>query len=388
MKEKVIIIGAGIAGPILAVQLKEAGYDVEIYETRTDADSREGVFLGFTPNGLNVLRRFIDLEALKEDFTTGSMQFYNKKGVEIGRLMTDYQKVKYDCETIQVKRYFLNNLVSKAAEERSIIINYGKKCVKAEERVNEVKAFFEDGTSDSGSILIGCDGTFSAVRNSIFPRANRPVYTKNISTGGYAKLPELNEPLNAIQMTFGERGFFAYNISNNGEIWWFNNYYRQKEPAREEVNTVLKSEIKNELLRIHKNDNPLFSKIINATTEIIAYPVYDIPKLDQWHTRRICLAGDAAHTTSPHIGQGASLALEDTVCLVNCLKSKKYAFEAFAEFQTLRQPRVEKIVKGARKVGNTKSKHSAIAAWFRDKLLGSFISREIKKLDWVYGYIP
>ncbi len=174
-----------------------------------------------------------------------------------------------------------------------------------------MEAEFEDGHIAYGEALIACDGAFSTVRRNIFPGKTKPSYTKNISTGGYVYLPELSIPLDSIHMSFGERRFFAYSVSNHGEIWWFNNYYRETEPSREEVQTILKDEIKDHLLEIHKNDNPIFSRIIKASHGVIAYPVYDIPKLENWYKNRICLLGDAAHATSPHIGQGASLALEE-----------------------------------------------------------------------------
>lgn len=96
--------------------------------------------------------------------------------------------------------------------------------------------------------------------------------------------------------------------------------------------------------------------------------------------------GDAAHATSPHIGQGASLALEDTVVLLNCLKKFNFPEIAFRYFQQERQQRVEKIVKQPRKIGNSKSKPGPVAVWSRDQLMGFFIKSIIKKTDWIYGY--
>jgi 2-polyprenyl-6-methoxyphenol hydroxylase-like FAD-dependent oxidoreductase len=386
MNRKIIIIGAGIAGPVLAIQLKCLGDHVEIFEARTDDQSGEGAFLGITPNGLNILKMFVPLGELKKEYTTGSMRFYNQKDKQIAELCTGYQKEKYGCETMQIKRAGLNKLIRQAAEEKGIRIHYGKKCIDVEEKHGYVQAKFEDGHIAYGDMLIACDGVFSTVRKLIFPQMAKPVYTKHISTGGYAQLPGLHMPDDFINMTFGERGFFAYTVSNRGDIWWFNNYYRENEPSRQELQTTLKEEIKDQLLQIHKNDNPLFAAIIRASTEIIAYPVYDIPKMINWYCGRICLLGDAAHATSPHIGQGASLALEDTVVLYNYLKQYNSPENAFKYFQKERQQRVEKIIKQARKVGNAKSKPNPVAVWFRDKLMGFFIKGMIKRMDWIYGY--
>lgn len=386
MNKKVIIIGAGVAGPILALQLKKIGFQPEIFEARSENNRNEGVFLGITPNGLNVLKEFIDLEKLKEDYTPGSMKFFNARGKQIAELGTAYQKQKYGVETLQLKRANLNIYARAAAAEAGIKIEYNKKFVRYNESEDQVTAYFADGTSVTGDMIIGCDGMFSEVRNQLFPEKSVIRYTKLISTGGYAKIAELSEPLDSIRMTFGERGFFAYSVSDNGEVWWFNNYFRDQEPKPQETEKILKDEIKDHLADIHRNDDPLFSRIIRNSYEIIAYPVYDLPRLSKWYKGKVCLIGDAAHGISPHIGQGASLALEDTVVIAEQLQLNKECEAAFQVFQSERQPRVEKIIKNARKVGNTKTKTNPITAWFRDLFIGFFISKQIKQLDWIYGW--
>ena len=387
MSQKAIIIGAGIAGPLLAIQLKRSGYEVEVYEAREN-DSKEGAFLGLTPNGVNVLKQYISIDLLQNEFVGGSMYFYNRKGKLIGELLTDYQKKQYGAETIQIKRWRLYELLHKAANDEGITIHYNKRVVSVSETQKDVIVTLDDNTIVLGDMLFGCDGAFSAVRNTAFPSADKPVYTKDIGTGGFAYLPELNQQTAGLNMTFGERGFFGYGISNKGEVWWFNNYYREKEPTKEEIRTVLDKEIRTYLLDLHKNDDPLFSKIITASHQLSIYPVYDIPKLNQWSTERICLIGDAAHATSPHVGQGASMAMEDTVTVVKCLQENRDTGTAFKKFQAIRQPRVERIIKESRKSGDSKSKPSAIATWFRDIFLKFFIKAQIKKVDWIYGYKP
>jgi 2-polyprenyl-6-methoxyphenol hydroxylase-like FAD-dependent oxidoreductase len=183
-------------------------------------------------------------------------------------------------------------------------------------------------------------------------------------------------------MTFSERGFFAYSVSDQGEVWWFNNYFREQQPKPYEIENTLKTEIQDHLVNVHKNDDPLFSKIIRNSHEIIAYPVYDVNF--HWY-RRVCLIGDAAHGISPHIGQGASLALEDTVVIAELLKLHQDYGTAFRIFQSS-VDQSGKSHKSARKVGNTKTQTNPIAAWFRDRFIDFFIGKQIKQLDWIYGW--
>lgn len=384
--KKIIIIGAGVCGPVLAMQLKKKGGQVEIFESRGPQNINEGAFLGITPNGLNILKQFVELTELMKDSARGSMKFFNSRGKMIAEAPTAYQRAKYGVETFQLKRANLNSIIREAAADEGVQIQYNKKLISVEQNGNSVKAFFEDGTYALGDLLIGCDGMFSSVRKLIFPEENRIRYTKVISTGGYARLPHLSQPLDSIQMTFCERGFFAYSVSNNGEIWWFNNYRREQEPQPRETETTLKEEIRRNLLDVHKNDDPIFSEIIKKSEDIIAYPVYDIPKLPFWYKQRVCLIGDAAHGISPHVGQGASLALEDTVVLTDVLDNETSYESAFEKFQGMRKQRVEKIIRTAQKIGDTKTKINPVAAWFRDKLIGFFIKQQLSKQDWLYGW--
>ncbi|WP_343565711.1 NAD(P)/FAD-dependent oxidoreductase [Sphingobacterium sp.] len=387
MDKKVLVIGAGVAGPILALQLKKIGFDVEIFEARSEGNTKEGAFLGLTPNGLNVLKEFIDLKLLTKDYTPGSMKFFNSKGKQIAKLDTAYQKQQYGVETIQIKRANLTKYVRLAAKAAGIKIWYDKKFISYHEDNKQITANFADGTMVTGYIMLACDGMFSEVRKQLFPNTSALKYTKVISTGGYANVAELSEPLDSIRMNFGERGFFAYSVSDKGEVWWFNNYFREQEPKPKEIEKTLNTEIQAYLADIHQHDDPLFSKIIKNSHQILAYPIYDVPKLLHWYKGRVCLIGDAAHGISPHIGQGASLALEDTVVIAELLKLHKDYRPAFQFFQRERQSRVERVIKSARKVGNTKTKTNPVTAWFRDRLIGLFIKKQIKQLDWIYGWI-
>jgi 2-polyprenyl-6-methoxyphenol hydroxylase-like FAD-dependent oxidoreductase len=84
-------------------------------------------------------------------------------------------------------------------------------------------------------------------------------------------------------------------------------------------------------------------------------PIHTIPHLRRWHTGRMIAVGDAAHAPSPTSGQGASLSIEDAVLLATALRDIQPASAAFAHFETVRRPRVEKIIKAAARINNSKA---------------------------------
>ncbi|PSL33879.1 FAD-dependent monooxygenase [Dyadobacter jiangsuensis] len=383
---KAIIIGCGIAGPAMALALQKVGVQAVIYEAREAADDAQGAFLGISPNGLNILKEYVALDEVLTDYTPGRIRFFNARNKAIGVIDNAGQLSRYGSETVQVKRGLLNGALRRAAQEAGIPVEFGKRLLSIGQREGTVTVSFADGSIAEGDLLIGCDGIHSAVRRAVFPNAPEPEYTGLLSTGGFTRLDDLTLPADAIRMTFGERGFFGYAVSTSGEIWWFNNIAQATAPRRHELDQSELAYLKGRLTALHKNDPEPIASIIERAHSIEIYPIYDIPFLDQWHQDRVCLIGDAAHATAPHIGQGASLALEDTLVLAQCIRDCAGLQAAFARFQSLRQARVQAIIRQARKVGDTKTVPNRFQQFFRDLLLPFFVRLEARKMDWVYGY--
>ncbi|GAB4021619.1 FAD-dependent monooxygenase [Spirosoma migulaei] len=384
--KKAILIGCGISGPAMALFLKRVGIDATIYEARNQPKDDAGAFLGISPNGLNVLKEFMPLGEILTEFTPGKMTFFNAKNKNIGEIDTANQNELYSAETVQLKRGLLNKAIREVAIANGIKIELGKKLKSISQSEDSVTAFFEDGTSATADFIIGCDGIHSVTRKSLFPNGPALSYTGLLSTGGFTRLANVQSLYGSIRMTFGERSFFAYAVSNLGDVWWFNNISREKEPRRNELAALELDQLKDTLVALHKNDPEPIAEIIKSADSVEIYPIYDIPFLEKWHKGRVCLIGDAAHAIAPHIGQGASLALEDTIVLAKCIRDLPTPESAFDKFQSLRQSRVHKIVKEARKVGDNKTVPNKFQQFFRDLLLPFFVKMEAKKMDWVYAY--
>ena len=95
------------------------------------------------------------------------------------------------------------------------------------------------------------------------------------------------------------------------------------------------------------------SEILKHTTndQLIWGDIIDLKPLDRFAFNNIVLMGDAAHATTPNMGQGACMAIEDAAVLANCLSSTEEPFKAFQKFETLRLARTKKIVSGSWRLG-------------------------------------
>jgi 2-polyprenyl-6-methoxyphenol hydroxylase-like FAD-dependent oxidoreductase len=95
------------------------------------------------------------------------------------------------------------------------------------------------------------------------------------------------------------------------------------------------------------------------------------------------------HAISPSAGQGASLALEDAITLARCLRDVPDHEAAFAEYQRLRQPRAEAVVRYARAINRQKRvTKSRIGIAIRDAMLPVFLkrARDDTRNDWLYNH--
>ncbi len=384
--KKILIAGAGIAGPALAIQLIGQGAEVSIIESRKENQMQEGLFIGLSPNGLNILKELVDITPLYNDSCPGTLHFLNSGGKCIASLRTTYQLSLYGIESIQVKRSAITRLLHDKLASLGCTIVYDCRLEAVDEVEEKIRIHTTKGVLGDFDLLIGADGIHSRCREIAFPKGQKPAYTGLLSTGATVAIPGWKDSTKAINMTFGKRAFFAFATSGKGEVWWFNNFYQKKEPDRTKIAPSLQHTIKTELLKLHREDHSIVTQIIAATSQLFAYPIYDMPPLTKWYTPNICLIGDAAHAVSPHTGQGASLALEDSAVLAKCLARYADAQLAFSVFQGLRQKRVAKVIAQARKIGNSKSKAHPLATFFRDIFLKYFINLEKKKMDWVYAY--
>lgn len=387
--KKALIIGCGVAGPAVALFLKRAGLDAEVYEARSAAEEDAGFFLNLAPNGMNVLKTLgIDHHLEREGFAATGISFFNRKGKQIGALDNSLDKARYGVRGSVVKRSELQGVLRREVEQQGVASFFDKK-LEAVEVLGErsVVAHFRDGTTARGDLLICCDGIHSRGRQLVFPESPKPAYLGMIDCGGFAHLPELRHHSGPQRMTFGTRAFFGYVVKPSGEVYWFSNVPWPGEPGRDELGTLSNEAWKRRLLELHQDDPPPISQIIRATpvTAMGKWPLRDLPPLATWHRGPICVVGDAAHATSPSAGQGASLALEDAIVLGKCLRDVADVAQAFTTFQNLRKARVEAAVRQARRSGSRKIPHPVMGR-FRDLMLPLFLKVAASSAEKGYAY--
>ena len=388
-ERKALIIGCGIAGPVVALFLQRAGIEAEIYEARDESTDYGGSFLNMASNGLGVLKTLgLEDQVSSQGSPIPRMVIWSGKGKRLGEVRNGARE-EVGIPSINILRSRLHQVLREEAGRRGIKIAFGKKLQGLSTSDQGVVATFADGKTAEGSFLVGCDGMYSRTRSLINPEAPTPQYTGLISTGGFAQHSSFAPTPDTMHFVFGRRAFFGYHVSSSGELYWFVNFPQKAAPARGDLDMIVSEEWQERMLDLFREDLPLISEMIRATeSTIIAYPIYDIATQPTWHRGSVVLVGDAIHAVSPNAGQGASLAMEDAIVLAKCLQDIPDLSPAFETYERLRRARVERMVRHGRNAGQGKVITNPIGVGFRDLLTPFFLKlfANPAALDWVYSY--
>ena len=252
-----------------------------------------------------------------------------------------------------------------------------------------MRATFADGRVAEGDILIGADGIGSPTRRWIDPAAPEPRYSGLVGTGGYARVAGLDPTPDTQYFVFGARSFFGYLVRADGTVFWFANM-TAPQPERGSLRDVPSAQWLAKLRDLHSDDPyPVPEILQNVQGEVGAYPIYDLVGVPKWSRGRVVAIGDAVHATSPSAGQGASLALEDAITLAKCLRDVPDRAAAFAEYQSVRQPRADKVVTYARVIDSQKRvTKSRLGIAIRDWMMPKFLKNaaDDTRNDWLYNH--
>ena len=389
---KALVIGAGIAGPITAILLKRAGIDAEIFEAWPRSTGIGGG-LQIAPNGMHVLAEAgLASEMIQRGAVAEAIEFYSQSGAKLGTVNRNMRE-RFGQPAVNMRRSVLNEAVLAKADAADIEVSFEKRLVRIEDRADQpIVAYFADGSSAEGDFLIGADGMHSAVRNHVVTDAPKPFDLDLVSFGGFVprSLLESARTPPSLIMTVGQSGFFGYGFCNSdpdtGAMCWSTMPTHGIDAAT--FRAMDQEALRRHLRRYHTGWHAPIPQLIDALQEIVVSASLDLATLPNWSRGRALLIGDAAHATSPHAGQGASVALEDALRLARLLQEEAETGAAFANFESERRGRVERIVALARRNGNQKREFSRTGAWFRDQMLKLVLPLNARSQDWIYGYDP
>ena len=380
-----LVIGGGIAGPVTALALRRAGIQATVYEKyETSADGLGGI-LAIAPNGLDALGiAGVDAEALGQPIQRMII------GDGRGKRFAEFPGLPRLPATRVIWRSDLYRALQERLTEAGVRVEHGKRLVGVDETASGITARFADGTSARGDVLVGADGIRSRVRSLIDPEALGPRYVGFLGFGGMAAVDGDPRDADAMHFVFGKRAFLGHWSLPQGGTLWFSNLPWPEPLTMAQAREVPAADWLRELRGVHADDVPGRALVENTPADqFFAFGAGEIlPAVPTWYRGRMVLVGDSAHAPSSSSGQGASLALESAIQLARCLRDIADPSAAFAAYERLRRPRVEKIVAYGAKQNDSKVAGPVAKAIMRLLMplaMKTFLKPE-KTFGWMHGY--
>jgi len=391
---RVLIIGGGIAGPVLALFLQQSGFCAQIFEA-SSGPSEAGGALGLAPNGMNVLDTAGVAEQVRDVSVTSSEWAFETQHGKLLACASAGDPTRYGQSGVMITRAALQRVLVDCAEAEDIPVLYNKRLVSIDDMPGRpILAHFADGTSSEGDMIVGADGIRSQVRQAIMPDAPKPVYTGMLAPGGFSPCldPSVTPRSNQrVHFIFGQNGFFGYfnTVTSDGPrtLWWSTASAALE--SKEQMAATTKADLQERLMALHGNWAQPIPQLIESATDILNVAIHDVPSLPSWSKGRTILIGDAAHAVAPHSGQGASMALEDAIFLAKLLRDSSGATleSIFANFEQQRRPRTDKVIALGRRNGQSKKALSPLAYWIQQRIMSAFLRfAPFKKQDWLLAY--
>jgi 2-polyprenyl-6-methoxyphenol hydroxylase-like FAD-dependent oxidoreductase len=240
-------------------------------------------------------------------------------------------------------------------------LHLGRACVRAEQDSEGITARFDTGETVYGDGLIGADGLRSVVRTQLFGRQ----IVRYAGYTGWRAIVNFSESPNLLPSeTWGRGRRFGIVPMGRGLVYWFatqNAPEGQRDPV---------GRIKETLAQVFWGWHQPIEALIAATREdsILRNDIYDVAPLPRFVQGRVALLGDAAHATTPNLGQGACQAIEDSIVIAVCLKTAGQVEAGLLEYERRRMPRVSEISLRSRNlgVGPTRESSPVLAPQFPD----------------------
>jgi len=341
----IIIIGGGLGGLTTALALARRGYAVRVLEGAPEFGAI-GFGIQFGPNVFHALDRIGVSAAVleKADSPPAVLMIDALNGKEVTRVATGSPafRARFKYPYIIIHRIDLHNVLLDACRRDPLITLVGDAMVtRFEESSDGVTATSEDGRSFQGTLLVGADGIRSQTRAQLL---NDGAPLPNGFMGFRTIVPMETVTADVqrdIVALWGGPGFHMVHYPlRHGTLFNIVAVFRRS--AHSERSDV--AAYRAELEHTYRNAHPTMKALLAMLDLGRRQAVGDRDPVRHWHKGRVVLLGDAAHPTLQSLAQGACMAIEDGVCLADCIAGASGDYEAaFRRFEGARSLRTARV---------------------------------------------
>ncbi|PYI03041.1 FAD/NAD(P)-binding domain-containing protein [Aspergillus sclerotiicarbonarius CBS 121057] len=380
MPHNILIVGAGIAGLASAISLsKELGsvipdLKISVFEGAPGLSASGGA-ISLTPTAQNYLDKLGVLSELNRMGSEAGIEvdlielFSLRSGRKLGPLkFTDENGLGYGgYKGRRVMRNALSRAMLSILDSHSptVSVYFNKKVTGGTTTDSSVTLSFEDGSSATGDLVLGCDGVHSITRTRIVDPGNRSEYTGISFIQSLTDASALSLPMHfnqtAVHLTRHSSLLTSYCDPAREKIFSaailrVNEHLIERYQTTSKLGFPEQASMKMSIrylvrTQFAKSALPSIRELIDTIEDWALYPVYQVRQRGKWHKGRILLLGDAAHAMPPR-DESAAYSIEDALIFTQILSRNLHAPlpTTFQEYEALRRELVNKAFDASRRL--------------------------------------
>lgn len=348
---RIIVTGAGIGGSVLALALEKAGMDYLVLE-QAPALTEVGAGIQLSPNGVRILE-WLGLGEAMAAFCVEPVS-HQLKDWQSGETVLQTPLRAVAKATFGAPYYHAHR--ADVIEALAARLNPGRlrlnaKVVSVSQSADKVSVALEDGSTESGDVLIAADGIHSVVRNQLFnPEAPRPSgYLAWRGMVGAEKAAHLGIEKHSTAVMGPRLSIVFYYVSGGRRINWVAIGAGDNDKRESWSQTASKEDVQKNFEGWYDHARGL----VDLTDQLFVTALHDREALPTWINGRVALMGDAAHAMLPYHAQGAVQSIEDAWVLARCLEMGQETqgddpAAALMKYESLRKDRAQRLQRHSR----------------------------------------
>lgn len=348
---KVLVVGGGIGGLCAAIALRRKGIEVDLVELKSEW-TVYGVGIIQQSNVVREMARLGVLDGyLQAAYPFEDVVIYNADGNSLARIPGQRLAGPEYPANVGISRLALHEVLSGTASALGTHIRLGLSIDSLDDAGDAVDVLFTDGSRGQYSLVVGADGLFSKVRGLLFGDKYKPRHTgQSVWRYNFKRHPMIDH-LASFQGENGNAGLCPL----AGDLMYL--FLTSHEPGNPWMDaSTLAVEMRKRLAGFGGLIGELRDQI-TENSEVVYKPMEVVFVDEHWYRGRVLLIGDAAHATTPHLGQGAGMAIEDAVVLGEELTSSGGIEEQLCRFMSRRFERCKYISESSVLAGDKEIAH-------------------------------
>ncbi len=345
-ERSVLISGGGIAGLTLATALGRRGIQATVAEIKPEP-SVHGVGIIQPGNALRALDSLGLLEACQAaGFQFDDFTMCEASGASIGRIKLMRIARSYLPALNALPRPALHQILLDAAIGAGAVVRHGLTVDGLKQAGDRVEVRLSDGTEAVYDLVVGADGIRSATRRQVFGPDHEPAFTGHgVWRFSTERPPEMDHQhmyygvgVKAGLVPLGPTSMYLLLVTNEPDNAWM---------PEDRLHEILSEK----LVQFTGGFMPDVRARIRDPNDVIYQPIEEVILPTPWYRGRVLVIGDAAHASSPHVAQGASMAIEDAIVLAELLSQEEDVATALQGFMARRYDRCKFVQETSRAVG-------------------------------------